>query len=269
MTQRVQNRIKACCADLYAKPAVSWLLGDSFHPGGLALTEHLGRILDLTPADRALDIACGNGTSAMFVAERFGCRVMAVDLAAQLVSPARAGARRRKLDALLDFGVGDAEALPFSAASFDVVFSECAISTLPDKDAAASEMARVLKPGGRLGFTDMVLAREEVAEKLRGWLFQVACIAGARSARKYREIFASVGFSGWQEQFYPAALTVLLAQVRARLLTLEVAKGLQKVDLTGFEFPAAREILEEVEHWIALGEVNYGIFLAVKEAQYV
>lgn len=266
MNQQVQNSIKACCADLYANPLVAWLLGGSLHPGGLALTEYLGRMLDLTPSDRALDIACGSGTSAMLLARRFGCRIVGVDLAARLVSSARAAAGREKTDGLLYFGLGDAEALPFLDASFDAVFSECSISTFPDKVAAAHEMARVLKPGGRLGFTDIVLARGEVPEDLRGWPFQVACIAEAWPAEKYREVFTSAGFSGWREEKASEVLTALLKEVRARLLALEVAGDFQKVDLSGFDLFAVKRVLSRIEQWIKSGGVTYGIFFAVKEA---
>ena len=266
MSENVLSGFKACCVDLYGNPAVTWLMGDSFHPGGSAVTERLGRLASLKPSDLVLDVACGTGSSATLLAKQFGCRVVGADLAGSLVFRARAAAGRKKLDRLLDFALGDAEALPFQDASFDAVFSECAVSTFPDKDAAASEMARVLKPGGRLGFTDVVLDRKEVAGDPLGWFFQVACISDACSTGRYREIFASAGFSGWQEQLHPEALTLLLNQVRARLLTLEVAKGLQKVDLTGFDLTPARQILRRVEDWIKSGGVTYGIFLAVKEA---
>lgn len=265
MSQQDQNHIKACCADLYARPAVSWLLSDSLHPGGLRLTERLGQMLELTPARRALDIACGNGTSAILLAGQFGCAVVGVDLAPPLLSRARSAASREGLGAFLDFALGDAEALPLSDGSFDVVFSECAISTFPDKDAAASEMARVLKPGGRLGFTDVVLARGEVPEGLRGWPFQAACIAGACSVSQYEEIFTSAGLSNWRHEAHPEAMATLLRQMRLRLLALEVAGGLQKVDLSGVDMTAAKGVLDQAEGWVRSGAVSYFAFSAVKE----
>jgi len=268
VSQENQNRlnVKGCCADLYAKPAVSWLLGDSFHPGGLRLTERLGRMLELTPDRRALDIACGNGTSAILLARQFGCAVVGVDLAPLLISRARSAASREVLGPLLDFALGDAEALPFSDGSFDVVFSECAISTFPDKLASAREMARVLKSGGHLGFTDIVLTRGEIPEELQGWFSHVACIAGACSVEQYQEIFATAGFSGWREEAHPKGLLQMLRQVRLRLLALEVAGGLQKVDLSGLDLTAAKRVLDQANDWVQSGAVNYFAFSAVKEA---
>jgi ubiquinone/menaquinone biosynthesis C-methylase UbiE len=265
MNQQVQDHQKACCADLYAKPVVSWLLGDSFHPGGSELTERLGRMLDLAPSVHALDIACGNGTSAILLAKRFGCEVVGIDLARPLISCARMAADRENLGALLDFVPGDAEALPFSEDSFDAIFSECAVSTFPDKHKPAREMARVLKPGGRLGFTDVVLANDIVSEILPGWFSQVACIGGACSAKQYRDIFESAGFSGWQEKDCPKELPALLRQVRMRLLALEVAGGIGKINVSGLDLSAAKKILAEVEKCARSGMMSYGIFVAGKE----
>ncbi len=261
---QLQDRTKACCADLYGKPVVSWLLGGSFHPGGLELTGHLGRMIALIPSDRLLDIACGNGTSAIFLARQFGCAVVGVDLARPLISRARSAASREGLGALLDFGLSDAEALPFSNGSFDAVFSECAISTFPDKRASAREMARVLRLGGRLGFTDVV-TNGEVPQILSGWLSQAACIAGARSVEQYQGIFESAGFSAWQGKACPEELLTLLRQVRIGLLALEVAGGLQKIDLSGLDLKTAKEILTELEKWFHSGTLSYHAFSAVKE----
>ena len=61
--------LKQCCAKLYESDLVKLLLGDSFHPGGLRLTERLGSLLRLTAESRVLDVASGNGTSAFFLAE--------------------------------------------------------------------------------------------------------------------------------------------------------------------------------------------------------
>ncbi len=268
MSQEDQNRlsVKACCADLYAKPAVSWLLGDSLHPGGIELTARLGRMLDLAPARRALDIACGNGTSAILLARQFGCAVVGVDLAPPLISRARSAASRERLEGVLNFALGDGEALPFSAGSFDAVFSECAISTFPDKLAAAREMARVLKRGGRLGFTDIVLTRGEVPEGFEGWFSQATCIAGACSVERYQQIFATAGFSGWRQEAHPKGLLQMLRQVRGRLLAIEVAGGLRKLDLSGLELSSAKKILGELEEAVRSGMVSYCAFSAVKEA---
>lgn len=202
----------------------------------------------------------------MLLARQFGCRVVGVDLAPSSVSRARAAVCQERLEELVDFGLGDAETLPFSDASFDVAFSECAISTFPDKRAAAREMAKVLKRGGRLGFTDIVLTRGEIPEELQGWFFQAACIAGACSVERYQQIFATAGFSGWRAEAHPEGLFQLLRQVRLRLLALEAAGGLQKVDLSGLDLTAAKRVLDQANDWVQSGAISYFAFSALKEA---
>src|SRR5260370_18146100 len=73
------QEVKQCCARLYESDIAKMLLGDSFHPGGLKLTERLGRSLQLTSTSRVLDVASGKGASAMFLAEQFGCVVIGID----------------------------------------------------------------------------------------------------------------------------------------------------------------------------------------------
>ncbi len=75
MTEPVQadsTGIKQCCANVYGSDAAKYLLGDSFHPGGLRLTEELASLLSLGPAALVLDVASGKGTTAFFLAEKFG-----------------------------------------------------------------------------------------------------------------------------------------------------------------------------------------------------
>ncbi|MBI3764188.1 MAG: methyltransferase domain-containing protein, partial [Chloroflexi bacterium] len=76
------HAVKSCCAKFYASDAARLLLGDSFHPGGKRLTERLGQALHLGPADRVLDVACGDGQAALVLAKQFGCSVVGIDYSA-------------------------------------------------------------------------------------------------------------------------------------------------------------------------------------------
>src|SRR5215467_3411015 len=105
--------VKQCCAAAYDSDVARMLLGGSFHPGGLKLTERLGRILDLTPGSRLLDVAAGRGASAMFLAERFGCEVVGVDFSRNNVEASNEEASAKGPDSKVTFQWADAEALPF------------------------------------------------------------------------------------------------------------------------------------------------------------
>jgi len=106
--------------------------------------------LDPQPGKRWLDVGCGPGGVAMRAA-RAGARVTGVDLSEVMAETARRRAAEEGLEIAYD--VGDAEQLPYEDASFDVVSSSVGAFLAPDHEAVARELARVVRPGGRLGMT--------------------------------------------------------------------------------------------------------------------
>jgi SAM-dependent methyltransferase len=102
------------------------------------------------PGEHVLDVATGTGWTARRVAAR-GATVIGIDLGADLIEAARAAASEARLK--IDFRVGDAEKLPFEDQSFDVVISTCGVMFVRNPEAAAAELARVCKKGGRVGLT--------------------------------------------------------------------------------------------------------------------
>jgi SAM-dependent methyltransferase len=102
--------------------------------------------LDPQPGQRLLDLACGTGAAAELAAAK-GADVVGVDIAPGLIQQAKQRAVERGLE--IDYRVGDAEALDLDDASFDLVASTCGVMFTPDHEAAARELGRVTKPGGR------------------------------------------------------------------------------------------------------------------------
>jgi ubiquinone/menaquinone biosynthesis C-methylase UbiE len=107
--------------------------------------------LEPAPGVRWLDLACGTGAVAEAAAAA-GAEVVGIDLAPALIHPARARAAELGLE--IDYRVGDCEALDLDDASFDVVSSTCGVMFAPDHAAVASELARVTRPGGRIGLAN-------------------------------------------------------------------------------------------------------------------
>jgi SAM-dependent methyltransferase len=103
--------------------------------------------MDPQPGQRVLDAATGTGAVAILAAKR-GADVVGQDLAPVLIDTARERAAQEGVD--VQFEVGDAEAMTFEDASFDVVTSTCGVMFAPDHGAVASELARVTRPGGRI-----------------------------------------------------------------------------------------------------------------------
>jgi SAM-dependent methyltransferase len=131
----------------------AWSTGDYSAVGArLYITsELLCEAVDLRAGERVLDVACGSGNAALAAARRF-CQVTGVDYVPALLERARERAQAERLEAT--FQEGDAEALPFPDASFDVVLSTCGAMFAPDQEQTASELLRVCRPGGRIGMVN-------------------------------------------------------------------------------------------------------------------
>lgn len=255
--------VKQCCARLYESEIVSRLLGDSFHPGGAALTRRLGELLDLTPDHRVLDAASGKGSSAMLIAQQFGCAVIGVDLSTRNVAFATAEADRLGLSRRLSFEVGDAEHLPLDDASVDAVVCECAFCTFLDKPRAAREFARVLKPGGRVGMSDITRTAGPPGElaDLMAW---VACLADAGSADAYAARLSEAGLTMVAIEPHDEALAEMIREIGIRLFATELLAGLGKLDIAGIDLPAAKRMTRQALTAVAEHRLGYAIVCATK-----
>jgi ubiquinone/menaquinone biosynthesis C-methylase UbiE len=127
-----------------------WAAGDYTIPGAIlvVMSENLCEAVDLHAGQRVLDVATGSGNTAIAAARRF-CEVTGVDYTPSLLEKAR---ERAAVECLpITFLEGDAEALPFSAGSFDAVLSTLGVMFTPNQEAAASELLRVCRSGGKIG----------------------------------------------------------------------------------------------------------------------
>jgi len=186
--QAKENAVK-----LYESCVFDQLLGETLRPGGLKLTARLAEVAGIGEDYAVLDIACGKGTTALFLAREYNCRVIGIDLSDKMISSCRSKTREEEVTGRVSFLLGDGESLPFSASSFDTVISECSFSLLPNKEIAAREIGRVLKSGGKLVMTDIIL-KGEVSKELRSQISFACCLAGAWQLEEYIKLLERVGF---------------------------------------------------------------------------
>ncbi|MCU1621586.1 MAG: SAM-dependent methyltransferase [Frankiales bacterium] len=140
-------------ADVTARQQRMWATGD-FHRIGVAqvgVGERLVRSLRVRAGERVLDVAAGAGNTALAAARRFASAV-ATDFVPDLLDRARIRAEAEGLT--LETAVADAQDLPYEDGSFDVVVSTFGAMFAPDQERTASELLRVLRPGGRLGMAN-------------------------------------------------------------------------------------------------------------------
>jgi ubiquinone/menaquinone biosynthesis C-methylase UbiE len=128
---------------------------DAFHVGGRDATIELSDRLALKPGTRVLDVGCGLGGSARFLAAERHCRVTGVDLTAEYIDVAKRLAQLLNLGEVTDFRQCSALGLPFPDHSFDVVWTEAVQMNIADKQGFYSEIARVLSLEGRFAFHDI------------------------------------------------------------------------------------------------------------------
>ena len=258
--------LKACCADLYSSDWIRLLIGDSLHPGGLALTERLGALLCLGPDSRVLDLAAGRGTSALHLARVFGCHVLGVDLSPANVAAARESAASEGLAEHVEFEVGDAERLNRLAdSSFDAVVCECAYCTFPDKPAAAREIARVLRSGGRFGLSDLTRSGPLPVE-LDGLLGWIACIDDAPPIDGYVGSCDAAGLHVECIEEHREALVDLVEQVRGRLVTADLLVKLGQLDLPSAvrDLQRAKSMARSAAQAVEAGTLGYSLIVAGK-----
>lgn len=255
---------KQCCARLYESDIVSLLLGDSFHPGGVALTERLGHILELTRESHVVDAASGRGTSALFLAQRFGCRVWGFDLSRQNVERATAEAARQGLSGRAQFACGDVERLPLADESVDAIICECAFCTFPDKPAAVRQFARALRRGGRVGLSDITRApgRPQELNDLMAW---IACLADARSTETYASWLTEAGLTVTIAEPHDGALREMVCAIGSRLFAAEVLAGLNKLDLANIDLDAAKRMARQALTAIDEDRLGYVVLCAVRD----
>ncbi len=257
------DEVKACCAAAYASDWARQLLGESFHPGGLALTKRLGTLLDLGPGKHLLDVAAGKGASAIFLAQQFGCAVIGVEYGNDLVREATRAAEAAGIAHLVRFEQGDAERLAFADGQFDAVICECAFCTFPNKSAAAGECARVLRPGGRMGLADLTRSGEVPAE-LQGLLAWIACIADALSTDEYAHYLGDAGLTVDRFEPHDDALTILVHDIRTKLFAAELVVKLKQVNLPSFDFEQAKALARAAASAVKDGRFGYALMTATK-----
>lgn len=255
--------IKACCAAAYGQDAVALVLGESYHPGGLALTRHLADALELRPGSRVVDVASGPGATARLLAAEYAVTVDGVDLGESTVERARSATADTHLVDGVRFHLGDAERLPLPDRSADAVVCECAFCTFPDKAIAAAEFARVLRPGGRVGITDVVLTERGLPAELTTLAAWVACIADARPIAGYVDILAAAGLATSHVEEHDEALTRMIEQIDARVRVLRMtASG--RLAVAGVDVAAVLRYTALAKQAVADGLIGYRLLIAEK-----
>ncbi len=158
-------------------------------------------LASLAPGETVLDLGSGAGFDCFLAAQRVGPEgnVIGIDMTPEMLVKARENAVRGGYKNI-DFRPGEIEKLPVADASVDVIISNCVINLSPHKDQVFREAFRVLKPGGRVMVSDIVLL-EELPEAVKNSVeAYVGCVAGASLKQEYLKCMEQAGFINIQVQ---------------------------------------------------------------------
>ncbi len=192
----------SCCGSSTAK-SISEMIGYTKEeinavPEGANLGLGCGNpiaLASLKEGEVVLDLGSGAGFDCFLAADKVGekGRVIGVDMTPEMLAKARENAKKGEYTNV-EFRLGEIENLPVGDNSVDIVISNCVINLVPDKERAFKETFRVLKPGGRIMISDIVLLGE-IPDSVRNSVeAYVGCVSGAMMKDEYLECIKSAGF---------------------------------------------------------------------------
>ncbi len=226
--------------------------GDQIHPGfledgdddiraaALRATARLAELANIAPGANVLETACGVGGTARYLAAKRGARVVATNIARSQLAIAVDWTRNAPGADRIRYEYADYHALPFADSSFDVYWCQDSLLFSTDKPRALAEAARVLRPGGTIAISDLVVVGKPAPDAAA--LLTEISAAGFWSAEDYRKGLIAAGFEGiavedWGRHVLPSfdLLTADIAAKRAQLAAIasaaDVAETLERYAL--------------------------------------
>jgi ubiquinone/menaquinone biosynthesis C-methylase UbiE len=231
------------------------------HPGGLKATKTMIDLCKINGNSKVLDVACGKGTNACYIAEKYGCAVIGIDIDPQLIAEAQALAQKKGLTGKVSFQVADAEKLPFTSDEFDVVLFQAVLIMVANQENVLKEARRVTRPGGHIGVLELT------------WKSQPPPDFFAK-AKNICVFFQNVKTSaGWKKIVFNSGLREVAANIYAMACPctfqeLGLVKSVQIFWKQTFQ-AAVRKRMKEIDQFVCRNDdyFSYGIFVGQKTDQ--
>lgn len=219
------------------------------------------KLQPLTAELHLLDVGAGYGGAARYLARKYGCKVTCLNLSEVENERNRLKSKEQGLDQLVDVVGGNFEALPFEDDSFDHIWSEDAFLHSGEKPKVIEECYRVLKPGGKLVFTDPMQA-DECPEGVLAPVLERIHLREMGSVAKYRDLAKQNGFSEFEAWEMPEQLVNHYGSVREQLIA-----HYDKLLKNGVSQAYLDRMKNGLSEWVKAGNngyLNWGIILMTK-----
>ena len=203
---RVSSGGSSCCGSASSRGACDPITSNLYESGETAalpaeaVAASLGcgnptALAELAPGETVLDLGSGGGIDVLLSARRVGLtgKAYGLDMTDEMLALARENQRKAGVDNV-EFLKGEIEAIPLPDNSVDVIISNCVINLSADKDRVFAEAFRVLRPGGRLAVSDVVVRGDVPAALRRSVELWIGCVAGALEEDEYRGKLGKAGF---------------------------------------------------------------------------
>jgi ubiquinone/menaquinone biosynthesis C-methylase UbiE len=210
---------------------------DEFHIGGRRASEEFLDQLGFSSSMNILDVGCGLGGPARFVASRYGCRVTGIDLTAEYVETANVLCNWVKLEQCVSLRQGSALAMPFAERSFDGAYMLHVGMNIEDKEKLATEVARVLRPHSVFGIYDVMRTGPGDLDYPVPWATTPA-LSAVTEPERYRAALQSAGFAVIAERNRREFALEFFAELRARAAAAAGPPSLGLHVLMGSSAPA-------------------------------
>jgi SAM-dependent methyltransferase len=246
-------------------------VGLTKHFGGLNGTEKLVELCHIRDGSTVLDVGCGVGVTACFLAKRYNARVTGVDIRTKMVERSDERSRRVKVADRVEFWVADAQDLPFEDGQFDIVITESVTSFPEDQQRAVNEYARVVRSGGYIGLAEATWLKVPPPPELIAWVSQdVGACVQPQTADEWACLLENAGLYDITRQIYPVD-----AKQEAKLLLRRYRYGgmigiiLRTLRLY-FRNPAYRDFVKSVNQGGIVPDniseyFGYGMYVGRKE----
>jgi len=230
--------------------------GMTKHMGGQKATRELIELCHINKGNYILVIGCGVGITPCYLAKRYGCRVVGVDLSERMIDRSNERAKREGVEDRVEFRVVDAQNLPFEDTLFDAVICESVNAFIEDKQRAVSEYMRVIKPGSYVGLNECTWIKAPPPE-LAEYLSRTMSAEFPTCNNGWKELLEGSGLRETVARIYKTnALSQWISEVR-QIEFLDFLRAWYRFSFLFIKSPACRRFAKEA---LTIPKSIFGLF---------